>query len=167
MFKRWLRRLRGVFGIGTLWGAVGVGIGGVVSVLMSVSSGNPALSTLLAFCLGAGSLGFVLGSTFAAYVAVLERRRTVDDLTLRRGAGWGALAGGTVVLVGLAFLAGFSGWGAGLSVGYRLLLLASAAGSYAALTAGLAAGTVALAKRAPADLKAARSPDDSHLLGDL
>jgi uncharacterized membrane protein len=99
VIKHWLRKLRGVLGIGTLWGAAGVGIGCVASVLMSVSSGNPALSTLLAFCLGWGGLGFVLGSTFAAY-------GPLDS----------------------------------------------------------AAGTVALAKRAPAELKPGRSPDDPHLL---
>lgn len=160
MIERWLRRLRGIFGIGTLWGAAGVVVGSVTSVLMNVVNGLPAFGTLLELGLGAGGLGFVLGSTFASYLALLERRRTVDDLTPLRAAGWGLLAGGTVsLLVGLFFLSGLP-LGIQFSVAYRLLVLASGVGAYSALTACLAAGTVALARSAPPEI----APGNQDLL---
>jgi len=160
VIRHWLRRLRGILGIGTLWGATGAVVGSVTSVLMNVVNGLPVLGTLLEFGLGAGGLGFALGSTLASYLALLERRRTVDDLTPWRAAGWGALAGGTVsLLVGLFFLGGLP-LGVQFSMAYRLLVLVSGVGAYSALTAGLAAGTVALARRAPPEI----APGNQNLL---
>ena len=154
MIKQWLRRLRGVFGIGALWGIAGTAVGSIAAVAISVAAGLPFVETLLEVGLGVGGLGFVLGSTFAGLLTTLERPRTLEELTPRRAAGWGAAAGGGVALsVGVYFFASLGGAGASIPVGQLLLAFASGIGAYAALTAGLAATTVALAKRAPQELE--------------
>jgi hypothetical protein len=148
--KSWLRRLRGVLGIGTLWGGVGVAVGSVVGLFTSLSGSLPLFDTLIEFGLGAGGLGFGLGSAFAAVLATLEKRRTLDELPPRRAAGWGGLAGaGAALVVGLSLVPSLFPV---LPPGQLALLLISAMASYGALTAGLAAGTVALARRAPSEL---------------
>ena len=86
--KPWLRRLRGVFGIGVLWGFVGTVVGTVVGAFVSVAGGQPLFTVLAEFGLGVGGLGFVLGSTFAGVLTILERRRTLEELTPGRAARW-------------------------------------------------------------------------------
>jgi hypothetical protein len=148
--KMWLRRLRGALGIGTLWGATGLVVGKVTGLVVSVWTGLPLLGTVVSFGVGAAGLGFALGTAFAVVLTTLERQRSADQLTPARAAMWGAIAG-----VGLALLVGVTGIPRlfpAISVQGLILLIGSAAASYGALTAGLAAGTVALAKRAPPEL---------------
>jgi len=133
-----------------------------VGLFLSVSGGLPFLDTLVEFGLGAGRLGFGLGSTFAFVLTTLERRRTLDELTPGRAAGWGALAGaGAALVVGLSLVPALFPV---LSTAQLALLLISGTASYGALTAGLAAGTVALARRAPAELASATGLSDDSLL---
>ena len=161
--KQWLRRLRGVLGIGTLWGVAGTALGTVAGLIVSVSGGLPLLDTLVEFGLGAGGLGFVLGSGFAGVLTMLERRRTLDELSPGRAALWGGMAGAAAALVvGISLLPEL---GAILSVRQLVLLFVAAPGSYGALSAALAAGTVALARRAPAELDSGPTCDEEGLLG--
>jgi hypothetical protein len=151
-----------VLGIGTLWGAAGVAVGSVVGTFLSLSGGLPFLDTLVEFGLGAGGLGFGLGSAFAVVLTTLESRRTLDELTPRRAAGWGALAGAAAALVvGLSLVPALFPV---LSSARLALLLISGTASYSALTAALAAGTVALARRAPPELRAGPTMSDDSLL---
>jgi hypothetical protein len=160
--KGWLRRLRGVLGIGTLWGAVGTAVGSVAGLVVSLSGGLPLLDTLVEFGMGAGGLGFGLGSAFAVVLTTLEKRRTLDELTPGRAAGWGAVAGGGAALVvGVTLVPALFPV---LPLSQLVLLLISGTVSYGALTAGLAAGSVALARRAPSELSAASELDDGNLL---
>lgn len=149
--KRWLRKLRGILSIGAIWGTVGGAIGAVGGVLVSVFGGFPLFSSLVEWCLGAGGLGFLFGSGFAVVLTVLEGRRTLDELTPGRAALWGALAGAAVPFGSLLFYLGSGG-----TVPFRVALIAvsAASGIYGAVSAGLAAGTVALARRAPDELNA-------------
>src|SRR5690348_1002175 len=98
----WLRRLRGALGIGTLWGVTGVVVGKVAGLVVGVFTGLPLPATFVSFGIGAGILGFALGTSFAVVLSTLERGRTADQLTPARAAGWGALAGaGLALLVGV------------------------------------------------------------------
>jgi len=146
----WLRRLRGALGIGTLWGVTGVVVGKVAGLVVSVFTGLPLFSTVLSFGIGACALGFALGTAFSVVLTTLETEKTADQLTPARAAGWGALAG-----AGLALLVGVTAVPMlvpGISALGLLVLIGSATLSYGALTAGLAAGTLALARRAPSEL---------------
>ena len=153
MVNRWLRKLRGALGIGSIWGAVGSVVGGLAGVLASVVVGAPLVTGVVAFGLGAGVVGFALGTGFAALLGMGEGRTTLEDLTSRRAAAWGAVAGALGPAAVLALHSAL-GWGGDLSAGQWLPVVLGATGSYAALTAALAAGTVALAKRSPGALTA-------------
>ena len=149
--KKWLRRLRGVLGIGALWGAAGGIVGSLAGLLGALYGGAPLLQVVLEFGLGAAGLGFVLGSAFAGVLAVVERHRRFEELTSRRAALWGGLVGLVlpILMLAVSFVPEL-----GAAISLRQLLLAMGAGSlsYGALTAGLAAATVALARRAPDEL---------------
>jgi hypothetical protein len=164
--KQWLRRLRGVLGIGTLWGLVGTVVGVGVGAFLSRASGQPLLQALVEFGLGVGWLGFVLGSVFAGVLTMLEGQRTLDKLTPWRAARWGALAGVAVSLsVGVYFFASVGQAGLDLPLSRVVLALIAGTGAYGALTAALAAGTVAIARRAPEAIGPGAERDHAHLLG--
>jgi hypothetical protein len=149
--KGWLRRLRGVLGIGTLWGLPAVFVGAVGGGAASVFGGAPLLGAIVTGTTVVGGLFFALGTVFAAALTMLEGRRTLEELSPRRAASWGALAGAVLPVVGLVVSAGPEI--VPLLLDRQLLLtLLSGVGSYAALAAALAGGTVALARQAPPEL---------------
>ncbi len=63
--KTWLRKLRGILGIGATWGLVG-GVVGTVGGAVALLFGLPVLETLLIAGLGGTALGFVIGGGFAS-----------------------------------------------------------------------------------------------------
>ena len=148
--KCWLRRLRGVLGMGAVWGLAGTTVGALVGLTAS-ALGGLLPSQLLELALGAGGLGFVLGSGFAAALTLLERRRTLDDLSPGRAAIWGALAGAALPL-GMIAVAALPGVGADLLQPRLLVAAFAASGAYGVLSATLAALTVAVARQAPPTL---------------
>jgi len=162
--NRWVQRLRGALGIGALWGAAGSVVGAVGAVAANVMVGSPLLGPIIDWSLGAGFAGFLLGTGFAGLLTLLEGRRTLDELSAARAAAWGAVAGAlaptAVIILGSAM-----GWNPALSVQQIIPVVLGAAGSYAALTAALAAGTVSLAKRTPDELTSGVSPDRPRLTG--
>jgi hypothetical protein len=164
--KPWLRRLRGVLGVGALWGVAGTAYGAmsalVAKVLSGVRPGVPLFEFLLEVGLGAGAVGFLLGSGFAGVLAVIERRRTFDQLSLARAAAWAAMVGATLPIAYL--LVFFGPEGVVLSLTRTPLAVIAASVSYGALGGALAAGTVALARRAPPELEPGPVPDDGELL---
>ncbi len=159
--KRWLRRLRGIAGTGAIWGAAGIALGTVAAPFFSVFGG---VSVLQAFqvVLGGGLVGFLLGSGFATVLTTLEGRRTFHELTSGRAAVCGAMAGAAYpqVVLWVYFLVG--GPLPVLTENF-VPLLVGASVSYGLLSAGLAAGTLSLARRAPAELG---SPDAPELLSE-
>ena len=164
--QRWLRRLRGIAGTGAIWGAAGIALGTVAAPFVSVYGGLSLLEALLQVGLSGGLAGFLLGSGFATVLTTLEGRRTFHELTSGRAAVCGAVAGAAYPLVVLSvfFLVG----GPMPALTENLVpLLVGASVSYGLLTAGLAAGTLSLAHRAPAELGSGRQTDGLELLGDV
>jgi hypothetical protein len=124
--QKWLRRIRGAIGIGLTWAAAWFGAGLVFMVAVVPHPENP-------FFVAWGALGFVAGLTFAGILGIIERRRGIDQLSLKRVAGWGALGG--LALAVIVQIAGLTG---------DFLLLAPL---FALAGAGCAAGTLTLARK--------------------
>ncbi len=145
-----LRKLKAVLVIGSIWG---------------IAAG--AVGALGGFGVAMGVTGLVLGAGFGGLLSVMEGRRTLDELTPRRAALWGFVAGAAVALAGtIAFADVF--WvavsGMGLPIGVQLTAIAAGAASYGAVTAGLAAATVSLAKRSPSEVQSGSSASAQDLL---
>jgi hypothetical protein len=121
----WMKRVRGAIGIGLTWGAAWLGAGLIFMVIAAPHPENP-------FFVAWGILGFIAGVTFATILGIVERRRLIDQLSLPRIAGWGALGG--LALAGI-FAGGVTG---------QFWLLGPL---FALAGAGCAAGTLGLARR--------------------
>ena len=162
--KSWLRRLRGIFRFGTLWGVAGAVfstiLGLVVYVFGRIPPGFTLLEILIPFVLYGVGMGFVLGSGFAGVLTVIERRRTLQELSPARAAVWAAMVG---AVLPIAYFLVFFGPEVVLSLNPLAMLADSAA--WGGLGGALAAGTVSLAKRAPSELASGSLPDDGELLG--
>lgn len=170
--KTWLRRLRGMVSIGAIWGlscsVVGFAIGAFVSIIWPEILPFTLVRYVLSVALGYGVVGFVLGGGFAGVLATMHGRKTLDELTRGRGALWGAVTGVAVVTV-----AGLINLGLWLGRGFPLTelipvfvpALVAMTCTCGAVTAGLGALTVSLARRAPAELDAGKVHYESKLLG--
>ena len=127
--KRWLRRIRAAIGMGLTWAFAWFGAG--IILLLVVGFGAADVPFPLFFAL----LGFLAGATFSGVLAIFEGRRRLDQMSLRRFAGWGAVGG--LLLAGLfgsaMALQGEALWGDILFLGpvFALAGAASAAGSLA------------------------------------
>ena len=97
--RRWLRKLRGIVGIGAIWGVPAAAVGAIGGIVASVFGGGPLLGSVAAGSLTVGGLFLLLGSGFATVLTLIEGNRTLEELSPRRAALWGALAGGAVLLV--------------------------------------------------------------------
>ncbi len=172
-----IRKLKAALGIGTIWGiafgAVGTALGGLIST-------SSFLSSALGLGVVAGAAGLILGAGFCGLLSVMEGRRTLDDLTAHRAALWGFVVGAAVALAGTIAVASLTGvvgiaeslLGLPIPIGLQLTAIAAGAASYGAVTAGLAAATVSLAKRSPSELQSgsnatARDPQAVELLDQL
>lgn len=157
--KTWLRKLRGVASIGATWGlacsTLGIAIGAIVSMIWPDILPFTVVKYVANVALWYGVGGFVLGSGFAVVLTTVDGRKTFEELTPWRTALWGALTG-----MGLAI-------GVGLVVGDTpLAVFVASACAIGTVTAGLAAGTVLLARRAPVELGAGAVLDESKLPDD-
>ncbi len=126
----WMRRLRGAVGMGLAWAVVWFGAG--IALLFVVGFGAADVP----FPLGFGFLGFLAGVAFSGVLGVAERRRKFEEMSLPRFAAWGAVGG----LLLAAIFVPLAALGAG-----DFLVLAPIFG---AASAGCAAGSLALARRA-------------------
>jgi hypothetical protein len=162
--KRWVRRLRGILGIGVLWsftgGILGVLAGGAASLLV----GLPFIPAILVFGASGCGAGLVLGAAFASLLTLAEGRRSLEELSTARAALWGGLAGAVLI----------SGW---IEISLALTerpafvlsseqigaIIVAAAVGYGAISAVMAAGTVAIAKRAPTPIEGGGSPGGLRL----
>jgi len=98
--RKWMRRARGAIGIGLTWAATWFGAGIIFMVAAAPHPENP-------FFVAWGVFGFIAGVTFAGIFGIIERQRGIDQLSLPRVAGWGALGGlSLAVIVQLAGLVG-------------------------------------------------------------
>lgn len=126
--RTWLR-IRGAIGMGLTWAAVWFAAGSVPRWVFGVDTDAPLP---LIF----GVFGLIAGVVFSAVLALTERRRTFDEMSLPRFAGWGAISG--LVLSGIFAKAGSLSWGDVLALAPTL----------AVASAVSAAGSLAIARRA-------------------
>lgn len=122
-----LRRLRAALVIGALWAGVWFAVGMVLLLIVGLGAAD------VPFPLFFGFLGFLAGAAFSGVLGLVERRRSFEQLSLPRSAGWGGLGG--IFLAGLVTLV--AGPGPELTVILPVFGLAGAVS---------AAGTLALAR---------------------
>jgi len=125
--KGFLRRLRGIIATGLTWG-IGFIAFFVLRHLVVRDWGFLSLSNILSLAI----VGFIVGSLFAGAVILIEGRRSLLELSLKRVTLWGA-GGGLVVLGTFWLLSGPLPWDV-------VFLTALVSG-------GLSSGSVALAQR--------------------
>ena len=123
--SKWLRRIRGAVGMGLAWAMAWFAAGMVLLLIVGPDAAD------VPFPLGFGLLGFLAGATFSGVLGIAGGRRTFDQMSLPRFAGWGAL-GGLLFAVIFVLAAGLGG-GVLLVLGpvFGLSSAASAAGSLA------------------------------------
>jgi len=135
--KKWLRRIRGALLMGitwaVLWAPVGLLIGMVVDPTGAMDEPWIAVGTFP---------GFLGGVMFSIVFGIAARRRKLGELSIKRVAGWGIVAG--LVIGSLPFLLGDQG----PNVERVWLLPLVVVSSITVLSAASAAGTLALARRA-------------------
>ena len=170
--KTWLRKLRGVASIGATWGlacsVLGIAIGAIVSMIWHDILAFTVIKYVVNLALWYGIGGFVLGSGFAGVLTIMDGRKTFEELTRGRAALWGALTGvGVVTVTGLINLGLWLGRGFPLAELIPPFVPALVVMTcFGAVTAGLGALTVSLARRGSAELEAGTVLHESKLLGD-
>ncbi len=126
--KKWMRRIRGAVGMGLTWAAAWFGVGALIGLVGGV--GAVALAISLA------QIGFIGGVIFSTLLGVFAGSRRFE-MSLPVFAGIGGTVGGLIV-----FLRSLS------TVGPLTLAGVLGAGAVCLLSAGSAAGSLALARRA-------------------
>ena len=131
--KQLWRRIRAAIGMGLTWGAAWFGAGVLLARI-------PGFYSDLPFALLFAPLGFATGIIFSGILVGIERRRTIDRVSLSRFAAWGAVSGLLLsgIFVVAAALRGGSVWGEFLVFGPPLTMA----------SAVCAAGSLAVARRA-------------------
>ena len=125
---KWLQRLRGAIGMGVTWAIACSAVGAIPRWVFGVNTDVPIP---LVF----GAFGFVAGVTFSGILVLTEGRRSFEEMSLPRFAGWGAAGG--LLLSGA--------WAATVSLGLGAVLAVAA--SFALASAACATGSLALARR--------------------
>lgn len=149
---QWLRRLRGMAGMGITWALIWAIVGG--GVMEGIVDPRGEILDMWPQTLAIP--GFLSGVAFAALLAVVARRRRFEELSLPRFAAWGAAAG--ALLGGLAL-------GAGIFPAVPALLRAAVVlGPMTLLNAASAAGTLAVARRAARSDRLLTNADHDTLL---
>ena len=122
--RKWLRRIRGAIGVGFTWAAAWFAVGFVPRWVFGINADLP-------FPLLFGALGFIAGVIFSGLLVLTEGRRKLDQISLPRFAGWGAVGG---LLLSALFVRGASlGWGEVLAISttFSIACAVSASGSLA------------------------------------
>ena len=128
--KRLLKRVRGILGTAATWAVAWVGLGIGIGALVGID-----LRFIVPMALNSAVAGFIAGTSFAVILSIAERRSSLEELSFRRVASWGAGGGLVLSFIPLAF-------------GMPLPLLLGPLVINAGIGAGMATGSVALAKRA-------------------
>ncbi len=136
--RKWLRRIRAAVTTGLLWAVPWA----VVAVLIGMVVDPDESMDEMWFLIGAYP-GFLGGVLFSIVLAVAERRRSLNEMSVRRFAAWGAVAG--LVIGVLPFMLGTP------SADIDVARLATVViGSFTLMSAASAAGSLALARRGEA-----------------
>jgi hypothetical protein len=128
--KGFLRRIRGILGMAATWGA-GLGVVGSAVASLGFFTGHGFVTGI---ALTGAFMGFVVGGASGIIISLSERHKGLEDLSLKRVALWGGLAGA------LAACATNLLGGGGIIWGFVVTLTL--------LGSGLSSGSVAIAKRA-------------------
>jgi len=126
---RWLRRIRGAIGMGVTWAAAWSAVGSVPRWVFGINTDAPLP---LVF----GVFGLIAGMVFSVLLALAEGRRSFEQMSLPRFAGWGAIGG--VLLAAVLTRAGSLGWEGVLVLAPTLAVASSLCAS----------GSLAIARRA-------------------
>jgi hypothetical protein len=136
--KKWLRRIRAAVTMGLLWAVPWA----VVAVLIGMVVDPDESMDEMWFLIGAYP-GFLGGVLFSIVLSIVERRRTLSELSVGRFGAWGAAAG--LVIGVLPFLLGTP------STEIDVARLATVViGSFTLMSAASAGGSLALARRGEA-----------------
>ena len=106
--KRWLRRIRGVVGMGLTWAVGWALVGLLIGVTSILLPGLPWDAFFRVFDAPLPALavpGFVCGALFSTVLGIAGRRRRFDELSLPRFAALGAMGGLLLSLVPAAMVA--------------------------------------------------------------
>lgn len=154
--KRWLRRIRGAIGMGLAWALAWFGAGLILLLIVGVGAAD------VPFPLGFGLLGFFAGATFSGVLGIVEGRRTFDQMSMPRFAGWGAV-GGLMLSVIFVLVVALSGEPTFLN---NLVFLGPL---FAGAGAASAAGSLALARMGEDRelLDAGAQPVEGHAGGEV
>ncbi len=152
--------IRGVTGIGGIWAGAWAGMGLVLGSIVSLVYEIPMVA-LLPGLLGWALSGFLTGAGFATLLTTMERKRTLEELSLLRVGAWGAI-GGVVVHLLVLWVAGVLPylWGAGAFSAIMLPWLLIEGVKAALLGSVSAVGTTWLAKRADRETPPLEPPAD-------
>ena len=150
--KKSFRKLRGIVGMGALWGIGGAAFGAVVAGLEAMFLGTPIFASMFDLASTLGFFGFLTGSGFAAVLTAMEGRRTIGELSTVRAGLWGGVAGAALPAVALLIQRGGPGLVTIISDPQHSFLIASLLS--AVIPAVLASGTVYLARRSSGELPA-------------
>lgn len=131
--KKWLRRIRGAIGMGLTWALAWFTAGLALLLVVGFDAAD------VPFPLGFGLLGFFAGTIFSGVLSIVEGRRSFDQLSLPRFAGWGAVGGLVLSVIFVPAVAVF---------GNDRLDLVMLGPVFALAGAASAAGSLALARRA-------------------
>ena len=133
--KGWLRRIRGVIGMGLTWAVAWALVGVLIGLAWTL--GVPMEWFVEVFDAPLPALavpGFFAGAVFSTVLGIAGRRRRFDELSLPRFAAWGAV-GGVLLTLPIVAMAAVPG-----------AVMAVAVGTVTLLSAGSAAGSLVLAR---------------------
>src|SRR5919109_315998 len=95
--KRWMRRVRGALLMGLTWAVAWAPVGVLLGMIV-----DPSGTMDEPWILVGAYPGFFGGVLFSTVFAIAARRRRLDELSLKRVAAWGALAGVVLGLIPFA-----------------------------------------------------------------
>ncbi len=99
--KRFLRRLRGLLGVGLTWGALWSVIGAGVGIAIGIVAPEvwELTNPILKWTVGMGLYGLVSGVGFGGLLALREGRKTIFDVSLRQATILGIVGAAAVPLL--------------------------------------------------------------------
>jgi hypothetical protein len=155
--NKWLRRVRGVLGMGVIWAIGGLGVAAVIEGADNVTPGGiPAIHVVDMWPPVLLVAGFVGGVAFGTLLGIVGARRRFEDFSLpgftALGAATGLLLAGVVVATGGPTLVAAVALASGTIGGAASLVVARVAERRGLLRGAAEAERVPLADRDARDL---------------